>query len=81
MTFQSGYRLVSGDDLNAMQTSGPTGPTGSTGTTGATGAGAPVGVPASAAAAGVAGTWSYDATHIYVCVATNTWVRATTAAW
>ncbi len=38
-------------------------------------------VPASATAAGVAGTIAYDATHIYVCIATNSWVRATTAAW
>ena len=42
---------------------------------------APVGVPASASAAGTAGTWSYDATHIYVCVASGTWVRATLATW
>lgn len=40
-----------------------------------------VSAPASAAAAGVAGSISYDATHIYVCVATNTWVRATLATW
>ena len=32
--------------------------------------------PASATAAGVAGTIVVDATHIYVCVATNTWKRA-----
>lgn len=41
----------------------------------------PVATPASAGAAGVAGQWSYDATHIYVCIATNTWVRATLATW
>lgn len=33
--------------------------------------------PASATAAGTPGQVAYDATHIYVCVATNTWVRAT----
>lgn len=37
--------------------------------------------PANATATGVAGTIAWDATHVYVCVATNTWVRATTATW
>jgi hypothetical protein len=32
--------------------------------------------PATATSAGIAGQVAYDATHIYVCVATNTWVRA-----
>ena len=87
-----GYRLFSGEQLNdAIDTNqgptgprGPTGPTGAggaTGATGPTGAGAPVGTPANASATGTAGTWSYDSTHIYVCVATNTWVRATLATW
>lgn len=40
---------------------------------------APVSAPGTASSAGVAGTWAYDATHIYVCVNTNTWVRATLA--
>jgi len=40
---------------------------------------APVAAPGTASSAGVAGTWAYDATHIYVCIATNTWVRATLA--
>ena len=35
-----------------------------------------VAAPAAAGSAGVAGQIAYDATHIYVCVATNTWVRA-----
>ena len=35
--------------------------------------------PASATDTGVAGQIAFDATHIYVCVATNTWVRATLA--
>lgn len=37
--------------------------------------------PATADAVGVAGTIAWDATHIYVCVATNTWVRAELATW
>jgi hypothetical protein len=40
---------------------------------------APVAAPGTASSAGVPGTWAYDGTHIYVCVATNTWVRATLA--
>lgn len=36
-----------------------------------------VAVPGSATASGVPGQTAYDATHIYVCVAPNTWVRAT----
>jgi hypothetical protein len=36
-------------------------------------------VPASATAAGKPNQIAYDATHIYVCVAVNTWVRATLA--
>ena len=35
-----------------------------------------VSVPASATAAGKPNQIAYDATHIYVCVATNVWVRA-----
>ena len=42
---------------------------------------APVAAPGSATATGVAGTWAYDATHIYVCISTNVWVRATLATW
>lgn len=34
-----------------------------------------VAVPATAASAGTAGQVAYDATHFYVCVASNTWVR------
>lgn len=37
--------------------------------------------PANAGATGVTGTLAWDATHFYVCVATNTWVRATFATW
>lgn len=38
-----------------------------------------VSAPGTATTAGAAGSVAYDATHIYVCVATNTWVRATLA--
>ena len=36
-------------------------------------------VPASATAPGKPNQIAYDATHVYVCVAVNTWVRATLA--
>jgi hypothetical protein len=38
-----------------------------------------VAAPGSATATGKAGQIAFDATHIYVCVATDTWVRATLA--
>ena len=38
-----------------------------------------VAAPATASSAGVAGQIAYDATHFYVCVAANTWVRTTLA--
>lgn len=41
----------------------------------------PLATPASAAAAGAAGQVAWDAGFIYVCVATNTWVRVATATW
>lgn len=37
--------------------------------------------PASASAAGAAGTWAWDASYIYMCVATNTWKRVAIATW
>lgn len=40
-----------------------------------------VAVPATAASTGVVGQWAADATHFYVCTATNTWRRANLAAW
>jgi hypothetical protein len=40
-----------------------------------------VGAPAAANSAGVAGQIAYDATHFYVCIAVNSWVKATFAAW
>jgi hypothetical protein len=33
--------------------------------------------PATATSPGVPGQVAYDATHFYICVASNTWVRAT----
>lgn len=41
----------------------------------------PTQTPASAAAAGVAGTIVWDASFIYVCTATNTWERVAIATW
>lgn len=38
-----------------------------------------VAAPALATSAGVPGQVAFDATHFYVCVAPNTWVRATLA--
>ena len=38
-----------------------------------------VAVPSTATSTGVAGQVAYDATGFYVCVATNTWVKATLA--
>jgi len=38
-----------------------------------------VAVPATATSPGKPNQIAYDATHIYVCVATNVWVRATLA--
>lgn len=37
--------------------------------------------PAAADSTGIAGQIAYDATHIYVCIATNTWVRGDLATW
>lgn len=37
--------------------------------------------PASAGAAGVAGTITWDGSYIYVCTATNTWKRVAIATW
>ena len=39
----------------------------------------PTSAPATSSSAGVPGQWAYDATHFYVCVATNAWCRATIA--
>lgn len=37
--------------------------------------------PATATSAGIAGQIAYDADHVYVCVSTNTWKRATLSTW
>lgn len=37
--------------------------------------------PASASATGVAGTITWDASYIYVCVAEDTWKRVAIATW
>ena len=38
-------------------------------------------VPSTASATGTIGQISWDSGNIYVCVATNTWKRATLASW
>lgn len=38
-------------------------------------------VPSSASDTGTAGDIAWDSTHIYICVATNTWKRADIATW
>lgn len=43
--------------------------------------GVPSTTPASASAAGVAGTVTWDSGFIYVCTATNTWKRVAIATW
>ena len=42
---------------------------------------APVTAPTTATDTCTAGTWAYDASYYYVCVATDTWVRAALATW
>lgn len=37
--------------------------------------------PTTAGSAGTAGQIAYDSNYIYVCVATNTWKRASLASW
>jgi len=37
--------------------------------------------PATATSAGVSGQIAYDSTHIYVCIATNSWIRASASTW
>lgn len=41
----------------------------------------PTQTPASASAAGTAGTITWDSSFIYICVSTNTWKRAAIATW
>jgi len=37
--------------------------------------------PLTSSSAGIAGQIAYDATHIYVCIGTNSWIRADAATW
>ena len=37
--------------------------------------------PATASSVGTAGTIAWDASYIYICVATNTWKRVAIATW
>jgi hypothetical protein len=41
----------------------------------------PTNTPESASATGITGQICWDATNLYVCVATDTWVKATLATW
>lgn len=66
---------------SAITGSGATGATGATGPTGPTGAAIATTAPASATAAGVTGTLAFDATHIYVCVASGQWIAATASSF
>ena len=45
------------------------------------GTGVPSTPPATAASAGKVGTVTWDATHLYVCIADSTWVRCSLATW
>jgi hypothetical protein len=38
-------------------------------------------VPTTAASAGTSGQLAWDDSHIYICIATNSWKRANIAAW
>ena len=38
-------------------------------------------VPETATAPGLPGEWAADSSHVYICVSTNTWVRAALAPW
>lgn len=40
-----------------------------------------VAVPASASATGTPGSIAYSSSYLYVCVATDTWVRAALGTW
>jgi hypothetical protein len=39
------------------------------------------GTPASSTATGTKGEVKYDASYVYICIATNSWIRITRAAW
>ena len=39
------------------------------------------GTPASSTATGTKGEVKYDASYVYICIATNSWIRAVREAW
>jgi hypothetical protein len=39
------------------------------------------GTPATATSTGTKGEIKYDSSYVYICVATNSWIRVTRAAW
>ena len=41
----------------------------------------PLAPPSTANSPGITGSIRFDATHIYVCIADNTWIRAAAATW
>ena len=41
----------------------------------------PAGAPASAGASGSAGDIAYDGSFLYICVATDTWLKCAIATW
>jgi acyl-coenzyme A thioesterase PaaI-like protein len=40
-----------------------------------------VAVPSTSSSTGQVGQFAVDATHLYVCIAANTWCRVTIATW
>jgi hypothetical protein len=40
-----------------------------------------VNIPASPTAAGTKGQIAFNSTHFYICIATDTWVRANVSSW
>jgi hypothetical protein len=38
-------------------------------------------VPTNATSTGVAGSYAYNTSYLYICVATNTWKRVAITAW
>jgi hypothetical protein len=39
------------------------------------------GTPASSTATGTKGEVKYDSSYVYICIATNSWIRITRAVW
>lgn len=38
-------------------------------------------IPANATSTGIVGSMAYDNAHLYICVAANTWLRASLSTW